>query len=735
MTRKFTRRDFLKLGVLGTGTVVLAGCKFPQRYVVLEPYVHPPEEQLTGQETWYASTCRQCGAGCGIIVRIMNGRALKIEGNPEDPFNRGKLCARGQSALQILYHPDRLKSAVKQDSRGSRAYTPLSWNDALSLLASKLQAAGSGIAFFAGPSISTHLFNIVSTLVKAAGGPEPVLFDQETSLNGNRALLDNSQALLGVSQVPAFDLSLADLVLSFGGDFIGPGPMPVYYGAGFGGFRNHNLGQRGYLVQFEPRMSLTGAVADEWAPLRPGTEGQVAQAIASLIASQGLGSADMVERARSVANTVDVNAIAAASELSLDKLTHYTKIFAGSDHPLAIPGGNIGGKDNAATLNAIQLLNYIAGSIGKPGGILPGLDAGLADLAKPPISTAVELQKLIDAMNSGQVKALLIYGANPVYDLPPSLGFVNALAKVPFVISFDPLVDETGAQSDLIFPDRTALESWGYELVTAGVPAPFLSSQQPVVEPLYNTPATGDVILSAAKIIPAAAKALAWTDEVAYLRNALGKTLAGALTNGSNDQQWASFLQHGGVQLAAASAPSNPQPGQVPVLPAPQYQGDTGVYPYFLVIYPSLLLGGGRGASQPWLQGSPDTMTSLSWQTWVQIHPTTAQKLGLKDGDVVKITSPNGEVEALIETYPAIRPDTLAIPTGQGHTDGGRYARNRGSNPAALIGAQLDATGKNLVWTNLRVNITRTGGNRQLALFEHKLSAADGVTEFPVPAD
>jgi anaerobic selenocysteine-containing dehydrogenase len=147
------------------------------------------------------------------------------------------------------------------------------------------------------------------------------------------------------------------------------------------------------------------------------------------------------------------------------------------------------------------------------------------------------------------------------------------------------------------------------------------------------------------------------------------------------------------------------------------------------------MLGSGNGASQPWLQGSPDTMTSLSWQTWVQIHPTTAQKLGLKDGDVVKIASPNGEVEALVETYPAIRPDTLAIPTGQGHTDGGRYSRNRGSNPAALIGSQLDAAGSNLIWTNLRVNITKTGVNRKLALFEHKLSAADGVTEFPVPAD
>jgi anaerobic selenocysteine-containing dehydrogenase len=733
MTRKITRRDFLRLGVLGTGTVVLAGCKFPPRYLVLEPYVRPPEEQLTGQDTWYASTCRQCPAACGVIVRIMNGRALKIEGNPEDPYNRGKLCARSQAALQLLYHPDRLQSAVKQNQRGSRSYTPISWNEALSTLSAKLQAAGSGIAFWAGPRISMHLYNIIGALVKAVGGPAPVIFDLETSINGTQALLANSQEVMGVNQLPAFDLSLADLVLSFGGDFLGAGTMPVYYNAGYGGFRLHGLGTRGYLVQFEPRMSLTGAKADEWVPLVPGTEGLVAQAIASLIASQAVGSPDMVLRAQSVAVKLDFNAVTAATQVSFDKLSHFATIFATSSHPLAIPGGNIGGKDNAANINAVQLLNYIAGVIGKPGGVLPGLDAGLAGLTRPPVSTLSEVQSLINAMRSGQVKALLIYGANPVYDIPQSLGFADALAKVPLVVSFDPLVDETGAQSDLIIPDRTAMESWGYELVTTGVTAPFLSSQQPVVAPLYNTPATGDVILSAAKSIPAAAAVLPWMDEVEYMRSVLGKPLASALVNGSSDQQWATFLQHGGVQLTAASAPGSPQLAQIPALPPPQYQGDAGAYPYFLDIYPSLLLGGGSGASQLWLQGSPDTMTSLSWQTWVQIHPATAQKLGLKDGDVVKVTSPNGEIEALVDTYPGIRPDTVAVPTGQGHSDAGRYGRNRGANPVALVSAQPDSSGANLVWTNLRVNLTRTGRNQQLALFEHKLSTADGVESFPVP--
>lgn len=733
MTPKISRRDFLKLGVMGTGTVVLAGCKFPQRYVVLEPYVKPPEEQLTGQDTWYASTCRQCPAGCGIIVRIMNGRALKVEGNPEHPLNRGKLCGRGQSSLQILYHPDRLKSAVRQESRGSRKFAPLPWNDALSLLESKLKSAGSGVAFWAGPRISTHLYNLVSAFVKAVGGPAPVLFDLETSLNGSRALLDNSQAHLGVGGLPAYDLGQADLVLAFGGDFISGSPSPVYYGAGYGSFRGPAGGGRGYLVTFGSRMSLAGAIADEWVPLVPGTEGLVAQAIASLIASQGVGSPDMVLRARSAAGSVDVNAAAAASEVSVDKLAHFAKLFASAQHPLAIPAGALGGKDNATVLSAIQTLNAIAGVLGKPGGVLAAQAASPAGLAKPALSTLTEAKALIAAMAAGKVKALLVYGANPLYELPPSLGFAEALAKVPFVVSFEPVVDETGANSDLIFPDRTPLESWGYEVVSTGVEAPFLGSQQPVVEPLYDTPSTGDVILSVAKGIPAAAAALPWADEVAYLRSQLGAPLTKALQVGSADQQWAAFLQHGGAQMPAGAGTSEPAQPQPISLGKPAYQGDAASYPYYLEIYLSPLLGGGNGASQPWLQGSPDTMTSLSWQTWVEINPATAQKLGLKDGDIVMLTSPNGSIEALIETYPAIRPDTLAVPTGQGHTDSGRYARQRGANPVALLGPQADASGNSLLWTNLRVKITKTGRNHPLALFEHKLSPADGVNDFPVP--
>src|SRR5512145_2167473 len=136
MTKKLSRRDFLKIAA---GAAVATGFAPTVRRVLLEPYVRPPEETLPGQATWYASTCRQCPAGCGIIVRTINGRAKKIEGNPLHPLNRGKLCARGQAGLQVLYNPDRLKNAVRQSGgRGSRKFEPVYWHEALDLLSEKI---------------------------------------------------------------------------------------------------------------------------------------------------------------------------------------------------------------------------------------------------------------------------------------------------------------------------------------------------------------------------------------------------------------------------------------------------------------------------------------------------------------------------------------------------------------------------------------------------------------------
>lgn len=729
MTKGITRRDFIKLGVLTAGATVLAGCQNPRQFVTLEPYVKPPEEQLAGQATWYASTCRMCPAGCGIIVRIMNGRAKKIEGNAEHPLNQGKLCARGQAGLQLLYNPDRLQGAVRQTQRGTRLFSSIEWNEGINTLFTKIQSAGSRVAVWGGSTMSGHLFDLFNRFTQAINAPAPVTFDLYGAFHGYQTLLNTSRTLFGIEDLPTYDLGHADIVFSFGADFVSTWLSATRYGAEFGSFRSQALGKRGYLVQFEPKMSITGAKADRWLPIRPGTEGIVAQAIARLIADQSLGVSERVTRARALAGNVNVGDAATASDISVADLTQLARIFAQAEHPLAIPGGALTGQSNGVEAStAVQALNFIAGNLNQPGGTAISASAPSPMVAANQVSSLADAQKLIAQMQNKQIDVLLVHGTNPAYELPPKLGFVEAMKQVPFVVSFAPIVDETAVWADLILPDRTYLEAWGYQVVSPSFGAPVVSSQQPVVTPVYDSRSTADILLTIARGIPAAAKLLPWTDEVAFLKETVAKMGAGAAGGAGTEVLWSRFLQHGGWWRAnAASSQSSPPVSPAPLNVSPtQYQGDEKTYPFYLHIFMNGLLGDGSGASIPWLQGSPDGMTTMMWQTWVEINPKTAEQLGVQDGDVVNVTSPNGEIQALVYTFPAIRPDTIAIPLGQGHTDLGRFAMNRGANPMQLVGA-MDR------WATVRVKITPTGRKGALANFESKVGVTNGFINQAFP--
>jgi anaerobic selenocysteine-containing dehydrogenase len=730
MTHKISRRDFLKIGTLGVASGILAGCQNPRRWVILEPFVRPPEEQLAGVANWYASTCRQCPAGCGIIVRIMNGRALKIEGNPEHPLNRGKLCARGQAGLQVLYNPDRLSSPVVQATRGSRGYQPITWEEGINTLFAKLQAAGSKFAIWGGTSTSGHLYTLFQMLISALGAPAPVIYDLYSGMTGAATLAQTDMALFGKAELPVYNLSNADTIISFNSDLLGPGLSQVRYGIEYGNFRGQANGKRGYLVTLEPRMSMTGAKSDLWLPIKPGSETLVAQAMIQIIADQSLGAPERVARAKLFAGKVDLALAASASDLSQDQIVNLARVFANSSRPLAIPSGALAGSPSgSAAMNAVQALNYIAQTAGQPGGMSLSAGQVLPKMISNPLpSPYSDVKALIDKMNAGDVQVLLVHGANPMYDLPNAAGFGEALKKVPYVVSFAPLIDETALQANLVLPDSTYLEGWGYDVLSPAFDVPVVSSQQPVVTPVFDTRATADVLLTVAKGLPAAAKVMVWSDEVAMLKDAITQLPAGVNGGSTPDVVWARFLQHGGWWPAAptttpAGETTKPQPFTAT---APQYQGDEAQYPFFLHMYLSELLSDGRGANQPWLQGSPITMTSGSYQTLVEINPDTAARIGVADGDVVKVTSPYMEIEGYINTYPAMRLDTIAIATGQGHTDYGRYARQRGSNPFQLVGSQVDASGGSLVWSNLRVKIIKTGNKAKLALFEWKEGVMQG---------
>lgn len=720
---KISRRNFLKVGAAGTATAILAGCaQDNERWVELEPYVNAPEEQLAGIPNWYASTCRMCPAGCGIIVRIMNGRAVKIEGNPEHPVNRGKLCARGQAGLQLLYNPDRITGAVRQEKRGSRKFKPLPWNEAINKLYDPLRAAGSSIAIWTGSTTSNHLYDLFVRFADAIDAEKPLRYDLYSGMNGYDALARANAELIGHAGLPSYDLSHADAVFSFGADFLGTWLNATGYGVEFGNFRSQPFGKRGYLVQFEPKMSITGAKADRWVPVQPGMEALVALALIQIMAEEGLGSAERVERAEQFAGDVDVEFVAAACEMEVKELHTLARVFAEADHPVALPGGMVtGGSDAHAATMAVQALNVIAGTIGHSGGMRVAPKLPVADMVAPAASSYAEALALIERMQAGEIKMLLLHGANPIFDLPAATGIREALEQVETIVSFNPLADETTVQADYVLPDRIYLEGWGYEVAAPGFGGmPVLSGQQPVVGPLYDIRATGDVLLTWARGIPAAAQALPWTDEVAFIKAIIAQLPPGAHGSPDADVQWVRFQQHGGwwpETVPEASTPEVQVSGPIEIAPT-VFQGDAEEYPFMLHPYLSVLLGDGSGASIPWLQGSPDPLTTISWQTWVEINPETAKEWDVTDGDVVKIESPHGEIEALVYRFPAIRPDTVAIPVGQGHSDFGRYAKERGSHPLKLIGAETDSSSNHLAWANVRVKIRKTGDNVRLALLD-----------------
>jgi anaerobic selenocysteine-containing dehydrogenase len=715
MTDNISRRDFLK--VAGTGAVVatvLTGCGPASRYVTREPYTKMPEYNYNGQSTYYATTCRECAAACGLVVRTMQGRAIKVEGNKNNPVNLGKTCARGQATLHGLYNPDRIQNPVKHARGDKNLSQALDWEAATAIVAEALKSPGE-VAFLLGMA-PDHLFDLVSDLCKALGAPAPIRYGALGLYEARATLGEAARSLFGKPDLLFFDLANADVTFSFGANFLETWVSPVAYTRGFAQMRR-GTSRRGYLVQFEARMSQTGMKADEWIPVAPGTEGLVATALGRLVAEKKFGTPPAA-----FANA-DVVKASELSGVPLDTFDRLAQVFAAAQAPLAIPGGAALGQANGLENGkAILALNALLGNLGKPGGVFFTPASPLGDEYHRP-ANAKELSALVEQMKSGAVKTLFVHGVNPAFELPRSLEFETALLKVPTVISFASFPDETAMAADYIFPDHTGLESFGYQRVPTGAGQATLSGAQPVVAPFYNTKSTADVLLAAAA---AAGKALPFADEVAYIQDKL-TALIGAKDGYYNAAEintfWAQFQQFGGwwTNGNGLSSPTAALDKALNIKePAYEGEGEFVLLPY---VSPTL---GEAGANKPWLQELPDPATTVMWNSWVEINPRTAEELGVTDDDVVKVISPFGEVEASVYRYPAIQPGVVAMPFGQGHTAYGRYAENRGVNPGNLLGTTLNGAG-DLAFAGTKVKIEKTGQKRPLSRMEGytKLEAAE----------
>jgi anaerobic selenocysteine-containing dehydrogenase len=438
----------------------------------------------------------------GIIRMAL---AKKLEGNDEHPVSQGKLCARGQAAIQLTYHPDRIRHPLKRNGpRGSGPFQEISWDEAISELVSKLDQLAVGgdkreVAFLTHPLKGQRRI-LVSRFLEQFGARPALTFEvfEEDVLRQA-----NAQSF-GHSQLPTFDLARSRYVLSFGADFLGTWNSPVSQNVAYGEMRQGRPGVRAKFVQAEPRMSQTGANADEWIPVRPGTEGVLALGIAHVILRSNMGSP--IGKVSPAARLIEgwAAGLPAYTPVEVEKRTGVTASrierialeFANNAPAVAIIGGaplaQTNGMFQALAVNA---LNALVGSVGQPGGIFftprPGIEPDSGDRSRPLREIASEI---LSAPRS-PIQLLLLHNANPVFGSPPAWRVAEALGKIPSIVSFGSFLDETSMLADLILPDHSFLESWTDDVPEAGTLKSVASVAAPAMRPLHNTRSMPDVFL------------------------------------------------------------------------------------------------------------------------------------------------------------------------------------------------------------------------------------------------
>jgi anaerobic selenocysteine-containing dehydrogenase len=700
------RREFIILTAAGTaGALALQGCGTNPED--LKPLYIANDRYTPGADYWRATVCRECPAGCGIIVRVRDGQANKIEGNPLHPISRGKTCARGQAGLNALYNPDRITHPLKRTGpRGSGQFERIEWDEAINSLAEKLgelraRDEGRSIAWIEGGAARSALSRLIAWFLQNYGTDKLFIhhpFSRE--IERHAARLSFREAWL-----PTYDLARADYVLSFGARFLETWGSPVFYSRAFGEMRRGRR-VRGRFVHAEPRMSLTAANADEWLPVRPGAEGQLALSIAHEAIQNPFSRPPHLE-AFAPEKVAETTGIAPAT------IRRIAKELAEAEAVVVL-----GGDAAAAHSNGIFNLLSISYLRGLFRGATSRLHYGWWPAEKPLSATpgAMALGTAF-AAQAAEIKALFIHQANPLYSAPAALNLGAAFEKIPLIVSFSSFEDETASYADLILPAHTPLEEWSDDYPEQGVLTAAHSLAQPVVEPLYQTRHVGDVLLALSQKVKPGDPA----NFPDLLKQSVLEKHGGASSQAERETFWEQTILRGGVWNEEATAQRiepavNISPDKLLPTPA-QFAGDEKDFPLHFLPYEHLALGDGRAANHPLLQELPDPMTAVSWGSWVEINPQTAAQLGIRQGDLVKIESPHGELEAPAVLYPAIRPDTVAMPAGQGHERYGRYATGRGANPLKILAPLTEPQTGALAWAATRVRISKAAGTARLIAF------------------
>ena len=673
---------------------VAAGCSPRAAAQKLVPWIVPPDDVVPGEPLFYRTVCRECAAGCGVTARTREGRAIKLEGNPEDPIGRGALCARGQAALQALYHPDRFKGPLRRGA--GAALAPLSWDEAEDALAQAIaaaQAKGPGRIRLLTRAEPGATGAVQRAFLEALGAPPEARVVLEPM--DPAPLRSAAEALFGRAELPVLDLSAARSVVSFGADLVETWLSPVELTRQLGAARGRLGAGRARLTWVGPRLSLTGVSADRWIACRSG--GELAAAVGILRAllepTSGVPVPEELRPAAARLQRHTPEELAHRAGVPWPELARVARELA-RERPSALLGPGPQAQDASATqLAAVLLLANVA--LGNVGRTLRYAFDARADVP----SSAAEVRTLFGAMSSGEVDVLLVHHADPVGTLPAAQRAAQALGKVPLVASFALRPDATTALAHLVLPDHHTLESFGDLVARVGV----VNLAQPVMTPLADTRQAMQVLLELGGKLPKPAS-FPSTDpyEVVLARATEHAARAAGAPPADMAPVHREALQRGGFWWEPkTSEPVRLRPGAAEPFLALPPERPAAAGALDLVVFPTTLRGDGHGSDLPWLRDVPDALSSVSWSAWAELSPATAGRLGVRTGDLLAIRTEAGSADVPAYVFPGIRDDAVALPVG--------------AEALAVLPAPVGAA---LAWAGARATVVRAGPRTRLPLLE-----------------
>ena len=727
---KIDRRSFLSFVIGGAAGTALTPLPWKLTddisiWTQMWPWTPVPAR---GEVSHVNSTCTLCPGGCGITVRKVDDRVVKLEGQTGHPINDGGLCLLGLSGAQLLYGPRRVKTPLKKVNGKFRKIT---WDDAIGEVADSLRVLQT--------KGQSHK---VAAIAASDRGTVPELLSRFLTVYGSAnfirtpSILDTYELTLdlmhGVQALPGFDVENADFILSFGSGLLEGWGSPVRLFRANSKWREQN----GTLVQIEPRLSNTAAKSDNWVPINTGTEGALALGLAHVIIKESLYNknfihlyADGLEKwKRPVLDGFSPDIVAKITGVAPATITELARKFARASKPLAICGRGWGTTPGSLKeFMAVHALNALVGNLNRDGGILSlpepdyiqwpelemdraasaGIQKGRIDGAGTPDYPHARyllnrLPEIINSASTSPIELLLVSATNPLYTMPDTKATREAFEKIPLVVSFSSYMDETAEMADLILPNHVYLERYEDVPVTSGIQYPIIGLTKPVVNPRFNTKHTGDVVIDLAKALGGfVANAFPWENYQTCLEATLGDKWESLMEKGywiNTDYRapaWNEAFETDSKKFEFINTEINALPRFAIVKP----QGDEAVYPLVLIPYDSMRLQRGFIGDPPFVIKTVEDYVLQANDILVEINPETAKALGLKDGRYANLSTPKGSARVKVHLFDGIMPGLVAMPAGLGHTAPNKYLAGKGVNINDLIGPIEDAaSGHDAAW-------------------------------------